>query len=278
MMIQISSGQGPAECELAVAKLYTTLKKEYKDIEILSSHPARSAQAEGFSSILFKTEADLSALEGSVLWICRSPYRPHHRRKNWYVDVSIIPERDRVTPFLSGKHDIIYRDLSFIQKKEKVTGLRSSKQNNSYGNTDFTQKKEEVTGLRSSKQNNSYGNIGFIREKDKREGALADTYHYNKEEIRFEKFHCGGKGGQHVNKAETGVRLIHLPTGITVTATEERSQYQNKRTALAKLHAILQEQEVQARQKQVNDAWKEHSQIVRGDPVRTYVGMEFKRR
>ena len=47
-------------------------------------------------------------------------------------------------------------------------------------------------------------------------------------EYRIEKFHCGGKGGQNVNKVETGVRIIHIPTGLVTQSTEERSQFLNK--------------------------------------------------
>lgn len=101
---------------------------------------------------------------------------------------------------------------------------------------------------------------------------------YKENEIRFERFHCGGKGGQNVNKVETGARLIHIPTGITVTSTSERSQYANKKDALNKLNMILRQIELEGKKKQTNSAWQEHTKIVRGNPVRVYVGMDFKRK
>lgn len=194
MIVQISSGQGPAECELAVKKLYEALEKEYQDIQFLSAHQSRMNK-DGYTSIMFSTKCDMSELEGSILWRCKSPYRPHHGRKNWFVDVSIIPERNQIP-------------------------------------------------------------------KD--------------EDIRWERFHSSGKGGQNVNKVETGVRLIHIPTGITVTSTAERSQYLNKRDAMQKLNAQLQLLEMEEMKKQKNSAWREHNRIIRGNPVRIYEGEKFK--
>ena len=176
---------------------------------MISSHEAK--RTEGCTSILFQTEQDLSGLEGSIQWVCRSPYRPNHKRKNWFVDVSVISEAENIR-----------KDTSMPRCGEK-----------------------EV---------------------------------YKENEIRFERFHCGGKGGQNVNKVETGVRLIHIPTGITVTSTSERSQYANKKDALSKLNAILGQMELEEKKKQTNSAWQEHTKIVRGNPVRVYEGMDFKRK
>lgn len=52
---------------------------------------------------------------------------------------------------------------------------------------------------------------------------------------------ASGPGGQHRNKVQTGVRLLHRPTGITVTATERRSQRANRETAFARMQARLEE-------------------------------------
>lgn len=69
---------------------------------------------------------------------------------------------------------------------------------------------------------------------------------------------------------------MHLPTGITVTSTWERSQYANKKDALEKLNAILRQKEQEEQQRQTDSAWREHAKIVRGNPVRVYEGMDFR--
>ncbi len=194
MRIQISSGQGPEECELAVGLFYQALRREVEGIQLVSGVKGRRG---GFSSVVLEAEADLSGLEGSVLWVCKSPLRPGHKRKNWYIDVSILEEIPRTS-------------------KEM--------------------------------------------------------------QVRFETFRSGGKGGQNVNKVETGVRVVHIPTGIAVVSTEARSQHMNKQIALNRLCDILADRDLQCARREKELAWMEHNRLERGNPVRIYEGREFVRR
>lgn len=59
-------------------------------------------------------------------------------------------------------------------------------------------------------------------------------------ECRMETFRAGGPGGQHQNTTESGVRLVHEPTGERVEARDERSQYRNKKLALSRLRERLE--------------------------------------
>ena len=64
---------------------------------------------------------------------------------------------------------------------------------------------------------------------------------------RIETFRAGGPGGQHQNATESGVRLVHLPTGIRAIARDERSQHRNRALALRRLRAKLEERNHRAK-------------------------------
>ena len=145
-------------------------------------------------SILLELSGDYAAAfakswEGTVQWTARSPFRPEHKRKNWFVGISVT-------------------------HPPKETALHAK-------------------------------------------------------DIRWEVMRASGPGGQHVNKTESAVRVTHLLSGTQATASEERSQYRNRKLALARLLErlyLLQKQEEAGKK---GELWRTHRELERGNPVRT---------
>ena len=206
-MIQISSGRGPAECELAAGKYLAVFLQEHPEAVVKEKHYGSYADCgrfacECYKSVLVEIPGNEEVKLGTVKWICQSPFRPKHKRKNWFVDLSEIQDTSR-----SQDTDINISDKSLI---------------------------------------------------------------------RFETFKCGGKGGQNVNKVETGVRVIHVPTGMAATSTTARTQLQNKKIAIDRLIQLLISQNKESKDLLEENKWLEHEKIVRGNAFAVYEGMEFK--
>ena len=181
---------------MAVGKFLQILKQEIPDMEILSETKTKYAGC--YRSVVISTKQDVSYLPGTVKWIAQSPFRPKHKRKNWFIDISLLDEKPK---------------------------------------TDFS-------------------------------ASI----------VRFQTFRSRGHGGQNVNKVETGVRAIHIPTGLSVTSTEARTQHLNKKIALNRLSEIITKQDLDAQNLMKQTMWLQHELVERGNPRRTYVGLEFERK
>lgn len=196
--IQITSGRGPVECCRVVVLVMQKLVEHSKQLGLeveLVEHEDGLEDGCMFSATLsvsgdciekFRTE-----WEGSVLWVAqKNPFRPWHRRKNWFVGVHF------------------FQPL----KSESI----------------------------------------------------------NERDITYETLRASGPGGQNVNKVETAVRAVHVHTGITVLASDEHSQTQNKKLAKERLIMKLSAIEEEKRMQQTRNVWMNHNTLERGNPVKMF--------
>lgn len=95
-------------------------------------------------------------------------------------------------------------------------------------------------------------------------------------DLKFDSFRAGGPGGQHQNTTDSAVRVTHLPTGITATARELRSQHRNKALALERLQSVLDAQQAaEENEFKILDNQR-HNTLERGNPVRCFKGHKFR--
>jgi len=93
----------------------------------------------------------------------------------------------------------------------------------------------------------------------------------NPADLRIDTYRSGGKGGQNVNKVETAVRITHIPTNTVAACQSERSQGQNKATAMKMLKSKLYQLEVEKQQAELDEVEKNKMKIEWGSQIRSYV-------
>lgn len=199
MVIQITSGKGPAECCRVVACVKSLMLKDAKQQNIqIEELENKKGEIDGtFLSVTMMAVGDnldafVNEWEGTIQWIAQSPYRKYHKRKNWFVGV-----------------------MAFDVK---------------------------------------------------------ELMQWNPKDVKLETCRSSGPGGQNVNKVETAVRGIHLPSGLQVMAMDTRSQLENKKLCLTRLEAKVLLWQTEQLMAQKQNQWQEHSMLARGNAVKTIKG------
>jgi peptide chain release factor 2 len=95
-------------------------------------------------------------------------------------------------------------------------------------------------------------------------------------EFHVDTFRSGGKGGQNVNKVETAVRITHLPTGLVVASQTQRSQHQNRATAMKLLLSRIYAQRVDAQKAEMERFYGEKGSVSWGNQIRSYVFQPYR--
>ena len=104
---------------------------------------------------------------------------------------------------------------------------------------------------------------------------LPESGSINLKDLIVQAFKASGPGGQHRNKVETAIRIIHKPTGIIVTASDSKSKAQNKKRAMEKLEARLDQLNRKVQSDYDTEEWTSKIEIQRGNPSKVFYGTKF---
>jgi len=118
----------------------------------------------------------------------------------------------------------------------------------------------------SGRRHTSFASLDVIPELD--DNITVDI---DPEDLRIDTYRSSGAGGQHVNKTDSAIRITHIPTNVVVTCQNERSQHQNKETAMKVLMAKLLELAQQEHKASLDELKGDYSQITWGSQIRSYV-------
>ncbi len=97
-------------------------------------------------------------------------------------------------------------------------------------------------------------------------------------DVEYQAIRSSGSGGQHINKVSSAVRATHVPTGLQVLAQDSRSQHQNKKLALQRLHEKWKAHQLQLMSGTEHQNWGNHLQLERRNAIRVFTGSDFKKK
>jgi peptide chain release factor 2 len=124
----------------------------------------------------------------------------------------------------------------------------------------------------NKRRHTSFASVDTIAEIEESDGEIVIPPN----EFRVDTFRSGGKGGQNVNKVETAVRITHIPTGLVVASQAQRSQHQNRATAMNLLLSRIFAQRVDAAKADMEKFYGDKGSVSWGNQIRSYVFQPYR--
>jgi peptide chain release factor 2 len=124
----------------------------------------------------------------------------------------------------------------------------------------------------NKRRHTSFASVDAIAEIEESDGSIVIPPN----EFKVDTFRSGGKGGQNVNKVETAVRITHIPTGLVVASQAQRSQHQNRATAMNLLLSRIFAQRVDAEKAEMERFYGEKGSVSWGNQIRSYVFQPYR--
>src|SRR5882724_11625381 len=124
----------------------------------------------------------------------------------------------------------------------------------------------------NKRRHTSFASVDTIAEIEESDGEIVIP----PTEFKVDTFRSGGKGGQNVNKVETAVRITHIPTGLVVASQAQRSQHQNRATAMKLLLSRIYAQRLDAAKADMEKFYGEKGSVSWGNQIRSYVFQPYR--